>query len=37
MMQQHNMKEENVLYPMCEQHLGGVPELLEQLRRAIAA
>ena len=23
MMQQHNMKEENILYPMCEQHLGG--------------
>ena len=22
MMQQHNMKEENVLYPMCDQHLG---------------
>jgi hemerythrin-like domain-containing protein len=36
MMQQHNMKEENVLYPMCAQHLGGAPELLEQLRRAIA-
>ncbi len=37
MMQQHNMKEENVLYPMCEQHLGGAPELLERLRRAITA
>ena len=23
MMQQHNMKEENVLYPMCDQHLAG--------------
>ena len=22
MMQQHNMKEENVLYPMCDQQLG---------------
>ena len=21
--QQHNMKEENVLYPMCDQHLAG--------------
>ena len=36
MMQQHNMKEENVLYPMCDQQLGGAPELLEQLRCAIA-
>jgi DUF438 domain-containing protein len=23
MMQQHNMKEENILYPMCDQHLAG--------------
>lgn len=22
LMQQHNMKEENILYPMCDQHLG---------------
>jgi hemerythrin-like domain-containing protein len=32
MMQQHNMKEENVLYPMCDQHLSGDLEpLLERL------
>ena len=32
MMQQHNMKEENILYPMCDQHLSGeLPVLLEQL------
>lgn len=31
MMQQHNMKEENVLYPMCDQHL--VPELSTVLER----
>ncbi len=28
MTQQHNMKEENVLYPMCEKHLGA--NFLEQ-------
>lgn len=31
MMQQHNMKEENILYPMCDQHLSGEPSLIEQL------
>jgi hemerythrin-like domain-containing protein len=32
MMQQHNMKEENILYPMCDQHLAGeTPELLARL------
>ncbi len=32
MMQQHNMKEENILYPMCDQHLAGeTPELLAHL------
>ena len=32
MMQQHNMKEENVLYPMCDQHLSGeLAPLLERL------
>ena len=30
MMQQHNMKEENVLYPMCDQQLGGQLEALVQ-------
>ena len=32
MMQQHNMKEENILYPMCDQHLAAeTPELLVHL------
>lgn len=37
MMQQHNMKEENVLYPMCEQHLAGQAEdLIERIREGLA-
>ena len=28
MAQQHNMKEENVLYPMCDQHLSNAAEAL---------
>jgi iron-sulfur cluster repair protein YtfE (RIC family) len=28
MMQQHNMKEENILYPMCDRALDGLPLLL---------
>lgn len=36
MMQQHNLKEENVLYPMCDQHLQSqVDELCAQLTAAI--
>jgi DUF438 domain-containing protein len=32
MMQQHNMKEENILYPMCDAHLADVSgELLARL------
>lgn len=32
MMQQHNLKEENVLYPMCDQHLAAeTPQLLQRL------
>jgi hemerythrin-like domain-containing protein len=32
MMQQHNMKEEGMLYPMCDQHLSAdVPAILERL------
>ena len=32
MMQQHNMKEENMLYPMCDQHLSAeTPELLAHI------
>ncbi len=30
MMQQHNMKEENILYPMCDQHLSAELEPLLQ-------
>ena len=37
MMQQHNMKEENILYPMCDQHLAGeTPELLARLEAELA-
>jgi len=37
MMQQHNMKEENILYPMCDQHLAGeTPALLERLESELA-
>jgi DUF438 domain-containing protein len=33
MMQQHNMKEENILYPMCDQHLiDQVDEMLPRLQ-----
>ena len=37
MMQQHNMKEENVLYPMCDQHLAAeTAQLLERLEIELA-
>jgi len=37
MMQQHNMKEENILYPMCDQHLiGELPDLLARLETELA-
>ena len=37
MMQQHNMKEENMLYPMCEAHLAHVQdELCTRLSQALA-
>lgn len=36
MIQQHNMKEESILYPMCDQHLADQREtLLPELRRQI--
>lgn len=36
MMQQHNMKEENVLYPMCDQHLADqFASLLQTLERGL--
>ena len=35
MVQQHNMKEENILYPMCDQHLTeSLGVLLPQLQSA---
>ena len=38
MMQQHNMKEENVLYPMCDQHLAAsADDLIDQLESGLAA
>ena len=38
MMQQHNMKEENILYPMCDQHLADeLGALVPGLQQAIAA
>jgi hemerythrin-like domain-containing protein len=38
MTQQHNMKEENVLYPMCDQHLADVSEaLIGRLQEGIGA
>jgi DUF438 domain-containing protein len=37
MMQQHNMKEENILYPMCDQHLSAeTGELLARLEMELA-
>ncbi|MBK8525363.1 MAG: hemerythrin domain-containing protein [Betaproteobacteria bacterium] len=37
MMQQHNMKEENILYPMCDQHLAEESEaLLPGLQASLA-
>ena len=36
MIQQHNMKEENVLYPMCDQHLtDDASSLLERIGSAL--
>ena len=38
MMQQHNMKEENMLYPMCDQHLSAeLPAILERLETELCA
>jgi hemerythrin-like domain-containing protein len=37
MMQQHNMKEENMLYPMCDQHLSAEsPELVQRLEAELS-
>lgn len=38
MLQQHNLKEENMLYPMCDQHLSAQADaLLPQIQNALAA
>ncbi|MCL2344654.1 MAG: hemerythrin domain-containing protein [Desulfobulbus sp.] len=38
MMQQHNLKEENMLYPMCDEHLSAeTPTLLARLETDLAA
>jgi iron-sulfur cluster repair protein YtfE (RIC family) len=38
MMQQHNLKEENVLYPLCDQHLGTpASTVLPQLQKLLPA
>lgn len=37
LMQQHNMKEENILYPMCDQSLAGqVEAIAAELARRLA-
>lgn len=36
MMQQHNMKEENILYPMCDQVLAGDAKLLGEVAESLA-
>lgn len=37
MMQQHNMKEENMLYPMCDQHLSAeLPEIIQRLETELS-
>ncbi|KAB2914455.1 MAG: hemerythrin domain-containing protein [Dechloromonas sp.] len=38
MMQQHNLKEENMLYPMCDEHLAAeTGELLQHLEAELSA
>ena len=37
MMQQHNLKEENILYPMCDENLGAGAEQLSNRLRALIA
>lgn len=36
LMQQHNMKEENILYPMCDSQITDVASLLQEIRHAAA-
>ncbi|CAG4885245.1 conserved protein of unknown function [Georgfuchsia toluolica] len=37
LMQQHNMKEENILYPMCDQALGGNQEVAASINQGLHA
>jgi hemerythrin-like domain-containing protein len=37
MMQQHNMKEENILYPMCDQALGQDGEIQSRIESGLKA
>ena len=37
LMQQHNMKEEHILYPMCDASLAGESALLEDVQRRLGA
>jgi len=37
MMQQHNLKEENILYPMCDQALAGDAEVASAIARTLDA
>ena len=37
LMQQHNMKEENILYPMCDQALGADGELQSRIAAGLSA
>lgn len=35
LMQQHNLKEERILYPLCDQSIGGAAPLVDQLRNRL--
>ena len=37
LMEQHNLKEENVLYPMCDQAVGRDPALVTQIENAVSS
>jgi iron-sulfur cluster repair protein YtfE (RIC family) len=35
LMQQHNLKEERILYPLCDQSIGGAAPLADQLQKRL--
>lgn len=37
LMQQHNLKEERILYPLCDRGIPGAPALADQLRETLEA